>query len=487
MKHFNHLCLFLLLGYSMLAQNHVDVLRYSNETLWGSARYVSMGSAFGALGANASSTSYNPAGIATHTTNELSGSINFSDLESQSMFQHASNKFNKNRTLSIPNINYVNATVFDPEDFGDWNRWNFGLGFNRLDDYNQDIYIEHTFKSSDQNEYSFSEMIEDNANGTAYYDLNSFRESLAFNTYLIDTLGGISSFKSNASFPNTLQSYKSSQAGSKNEFYLSLGAAYQNKLFLGLTIGFPSIDYKEVTTTTESNYNPSPADSTLLRSFNYKTNLSVSGSGINLKLGLIYKLDENLRYGFALHTPTYYELQEDYWASMTSDFVDEEQLRYDESTVGIFDYGIYTPFKMINSLAIIIKKKAVISIDHEYLDYGTSKITSDFYNFTETNKDVKYYYRSTSNLRIGGEFRIHPQLSLRGGYALYGSPFANNLNDASKEYLTLGLGLKVKQYFFDLAHISTLSKENLYIYDGASTASIESNKSQLLFSAGFKF
>lgn len=487
MKHFNHLCLFLLLGYSMQAQNHVDVLRFSNENLWGSARYVSMGGAFGALGANASSTSYNPAGIATHTTNELSGSINFSDLESQSMFQHSSNKFNKNRTLSIPNINYVNATVFDPEDFGDWNRWNFGLGFNRLDDYNQDIYLENNFSSSDQSQLPLSDLFLRNASGKSHYDLHDFREKLAFNTYVIDSIGDIGNYKSNANFSNTMQSYRSNQSGSKNEFYFSLGAAYQNRLFLGLTIGFPSIEFKQVTTTTESNYNPSPGDTTLLRSFNYKTNLSVSGSGVNLKLGLIYKLDENIRYGFALHTPTYYELQEEYWASMTSDFVDEEQLRYDESTVGVFDYGLYTPFKMMNSLAVIIKKKAVISIDHEYLDYGTSKITSDFYNFTETNKDVKNYYKSTSNLRIGGEFRIHPQLSLRGGYALYGSPFANNLNDASKEYLTLGLGLKVKQYFFDLTHVSSLSKEDLYIYDGASTASIESNNSQLLFSAGFKF
>ena len=487
MKRFIHLCIILLLGYSLHAQNHVDALRYSQESLWGSARHVAMGGAFGSLGANASSTSYNPAGISTHTTNELSGSINFSDLESQSMFQHSSNKFNKNRTLSIPNINYVNATVFDPEDFGDWNRWNFGIGFNRLDDYNQDIYLEHTFSSSNQNEYPLSKLFIDNADRTAYYDLDNFREKLAFKTYVIDTLGGISKYKSNASFANTIQSYKSSQSGSKNELYIRLGAAYQNKLFLGVTIGFPSIEYKEVTSTSESNYNPSTEDTTKLRSFDYKTNLSVSGSGVNLKLGLIYKLDENIRYGFALHTPTYYELQEEYWTSMTSDFVDEEQLRYDESVLGIYDYGLYSPFKMINSLAFIIKKKGVISIDYEYLDYGTAKITSDFYNYTETNKNVKNYYKSASNLKIGGEFRIHPQLSLRAGYALYESPFANNLNDASKEYLTLGLGLKVKQYFFDLAHISSLSKEDLYIYDGASTASIESKNNQLLLSAGFKF
>ena len=37
-------------GLTVQAQNHVDALRYSQESLWGSARYVSMGGAFGALG-----------------------------------------------------------------------------------------------------------------------------------------------------------------------------------------------------------------------------------------------------------------------------------------------------------------------------------------------------------------------------------------------------------------------------------------------------
>jgi len=474
-------CSALLMGYYIQAQNHVDALRYSQESLSGSARFVAMGGAFGALGTNASSTSHNPAGISTHTTNQFSGSINFSDLETQSTY-HGSNKFNKDRTMSLPNLNYVNATVLDPEEYGDWNRWNFGIGFNRLDDYNQNTYL-----SAEQNEHSLATVIENNAQGVSYDNLNNFRENLAFNTYLIDTLGGINNYISNANFTEKNQRYTESQSGSKNEFYISAGTAYQNKLFLGITIGFPSIEYKKATTTTESDFNSSIGDSSLLRSFDYKTNLAVSGSGINLKLGLIYKLDQNIRYGLAIHTPTYFELQEEYWASMTTDFKDENQPRYDESKMGFFDYGLYTPFKMINSLAFVIRKKGLISIDYEYLDYGTSKITSEFYNYTETNKDTKYYYKSTTNLKIGGELRIHPQLSLRLGYAHYGSPFSNNLNDGRKEYLTLGLGLKVKQYFFDIAHVNSLSTEDLYIYDGADAASIESKNNQLSFSAGFKF
>ena len=128
--------LLILTGLSIKAQNHVDELRYSQESLWGTARYISMGGAFGALGANASSPSHNPAGIAVHTNNEFSATISFMDTETTATY-NSSNTFDKNSRSSIPNINYVSANVFDPKQIGDWSRFNFGIGYNKLEDYNQ--------------------------------------------------------------------------------------------------------------------------------------------------------------------------------------------------------------------------------------------------------------------------------------------------------------------------------------------------------------
>lgn len=475
------LALGFLIGCSIQAQNHVDALRYSQESLWGSARYVAMGGAFGALGANASSPSHNPAGLAVHSNNEFSGSLSFMDLETTTSYLNA-NSFDKNSRTSLPNLNYVSANVFDPDQLGDWNRFNFGIGYNRLEDYNQHIYI-----SGEQNLNSFSNLILNKAQGTAIDQLNGFREQLAFNTYLIDTLGATNTYFSNAeNFISTNQRFSSIQSGSKNEFYLSFGSAYQDKLFIGATIGFPSIEYRERNTIRESN--GSAADEiSELDAYEYKTNLFTTGSGINLKLGLIYKLDQSIRYGFALHTPTYYEFNEEYWSSMSTDFLNGSERYTSESYLGFFDYRLKTPFKMINSLSFVINKMAILSVDYEYIDYASANMRSDFYNFRETNNEIESYYTSTSNLKLGGELRIHPQLSLRAGYAYYGSPFAGDYNDASQEYLTLGAGLKVNQYFFDMALINMLSDEDLFMYEDASAAGINTSKSQLVLSAGFKF
>tara|TARA_B100001057_G_scaffold1224_1_gene1205 strand:- start:4495 stop:5439 length:945 start_codon:yes stop_codon:yes gene_type:complete len=313
-----------------------------------------------------------------------------------------------------------------------------------------------------------------------------FRELLAFNTYLIDTLGALNNYISNANFTNTNQSFNSNQSGSKNEFYISFGSAYQDRLFIGGTIGFPSIEYTERNTIRETNASSSDEVSEL-DGYEYNTNLFASGSGINLKLGLIYKLDESIRYGLAIHTPTYYEINEEYWTSMNTNFMNSTESYSSESYLGFFDYRLTTPFKMINSISFIINKTAIISLDYELLDYSSSNLSADFYNFTDTNNEIESYYTRTSNFRLGSELRVHPQLSLRGGYAYYGSPFAGNYNDASQEYLSLGAGLKVNQYFFDMALVNMLSNSDTYIYDGASAASISSTKSQVMLSAGFKF
>jgi len=56
----------------IFAQNQVDALRYSNLMFGGSARYVALGGAFGAVGADFTTLSVNPAGIGLYKTSEMS-------------------------------------------------------------------------------------------------------------------------------------------------------------------------------------------------------------------------------------------------------------------------------------------------------------------------------------------------------------------------------------------------------------------------------
>ena len=63
---------FILSGGTLSAQNAVDALRYSRINTGGTARYMGMSGAFGALGADFTSASTNPAGIGLYRSFELS-------------------------------------------------------------------------------------------------------------------------------------------------------------------------------------------------------------------------------------------------------------------------------------------------------------------------------------------------------------------------------------------------------------------------------
>ncbi|MBK7668088.1 MAG: hypothetical protein IPJ32_12590 [Sphingobacteriaceae bacterium] len=62
----------------------MDALRYSQTGVGGTARFISMGGAFGALGGNTSCLSYNPAGIGIYRKGELNitPGVNFSSVKS---------------------------------------------------------------------------------------------------------------------------------------------------------------------------------------------------------------------------------------------------------------------------------------------------------------------------------------------------------------------------------------------------------------------
>ena len=61
----------ILLPFITNAQTDADALRYSQTSIAGTARFVSMGGAFGALGGDFSTLSWNPAGIAIYRKSEF--------------------------------------------------------------------------------------------------------------------------------------------------------------------------------------------------------------------------------------------------------------------------------------------------------------------------------------------------------------------------------------------------------------------------------
>jgi hypothetical protein len=174
----------LLVAGNMLAQNEIDALRYSQLSFGGTARYSGMAGSFGALGADFSCLSSNPAGIGVYRKGEFTLSPLGSNQSTSSVFNGTTSDdsyFN----IGVSNFGLVFARNLESaENKSGWKFFQLGFGMNRLANYNTQITM------TGINSVSQMDIWRDQSNGTIPANLDPFGSNLAYQTYLIDTVPG---------------------------------------------------------------------------------------------------------------------------------------------------------------------------------------------------------------------------------------------------------------------------------------------------------
>ncbi len=460
----------------VLAQNEVDALRYSQMILGGgTARAAAMAGSFGALGGDFSSLSTNPAGIAIYRRGELSFTPSF--FNQQTTSNYGGNVLDDNKS----NFNFGNAGIifahYDENAKNAWKGLAFGFGYNRLNNFNNRISMEG---KNNKNSLADIYLADAQANSGAY---DQFGTQLAWDTYLLDTLSGGTLYHQLPMYGET-QSKSVTTSGSSGETIFSLGGNYSDKLYIGTTVGVPHITYTEESTYSER------ADTALngFQSFALNQKLTTTGAGVNFKFGMIYKPTDWIRVGGAIHSPSYFDMHDEWNTSMNTTFTNKTYS--EDSPNGSFNYSLTTPVRAIGSMGFVINKIGLVNVEYEYVDYSTARLssTSTDYNFLKQNTAIRNKYTAADNFRVGTEWRLAP-LSIRAGVAYYGSPFKEGVNDGSRMSYTAGIGFRDGNYFMDFAYVYTTTSEKYYFYDPANTTASmnKSNSSSILMTLGFKF
>ena len=135
----------------------------------------------------------------------------------------------------------------------------------------------------------------------------------------------------------------------------------------------------------------------------------------------------------------------------------------DSSPTGTYKYLLNTLTKVLADAAILIGDRGNVSLAYEYLDYANSKFNSTDYNYNAENGNIKNYFRSTNNIRVGTEWRFGIT-DIRAGYAVYGSPYARNLNDGMRQSYSGGLGFNFNNLSIDLAYVYSKMNKDYYFY-----------------------
>lgn len=546
----------------VMAQSPVDAMALSQTELRGSARFMSMAGAFTALGADISAVGQNPAGIGMYRGSDIGLTLGI-DINSNKTEWDGGNNTQSSTLANLNSAGYVGTMLFgsNRENSVSW-----GFTYNRLYRFNRTYTGGLGNMQTSLSNYiaSITDGVDpsllwkvgsDGSNLYPYdnYDYNApdWMSILYYNSGMINSEtyenggqiyenslyrglwqhGGTDGLGNKVDPSSGAADFQIREKGHADEYNISLGGSVMNLVYWGIGVGITDLDY-----TQEYWYNESidralvPADPAgyQLGTDNYSELYSfkrISGTGANFKIGAIIKPINELRIGIAVHTPTYYTISSSSYGSTAFNFTSSDPnygFSGSESTPwDDYQFKLNTPWKLMAGVAGVIGGRAIVSVDYQYDAYGDMKLKyDDGEEMLGTNDNIARYFKATNTIRLGAEYRVTPQLSVRAGYSYTTTASGKDYENAntggnretdistagsnpsytvnnSTQYVTCGLGYKVNGFYIDLAYVhkhrsSTFNAFTPFVdYDDvwtqAPTAKLTDNSSRIVATVGYRF
>lgn len=536
---------------SIAAQSAIDAYNLSQTDQRGTARFMAMGGAFTALGGDLSTLNQNPAGIGIYRRSEIGATLDISPRSFETQTATHTNSMDKTKTY-CNNFGYVGTVNLD----GAMRTFSWGASYNRVASFDR------TYKSyNGATGTSISNYIASFTNGTSA-DILGFRDGpnpgdkynpyynyednpdwlsiLAYTTYAINPAAGNNRYQGLFGDNTYGDAFSRVQErGYIDEYAIDFGGNISDVVYWGIGFGITDLSYHSTVY-----YSESMANANII---NCKGNMvvgnagidltnhrAITGSGWNIKAGVILKPIQEFRLGFAVHTPTWYKMSQSAYAEMDYSFFDpnlpegpilpeDPNLPEDcynpfsgneHTEHSYYDFRLYTPWKFMVGAAAVLGKYAIVSFDYEYQAFNDMSIKyqdgwGDFVTDEYVKQDIKDYFKATNIIRLGAELRLSSHLSARCGYNHSTSNVkdeANNgdlyiytagmdpsyvFNKESNAY-SVGLGYRYQAFYFDAAYIyrkNTSTWHAFTDFDGyrAPTAKLTETNNNVVLSLGFKF
>lgn len=512
---------------TLLAQSAINAYRFSQPDMKGTARFMSMGGAFGALGGDLSTLSQNPAGIGVYRSNEIGFTLNL-DCQSSKTTSPGFSMTDSQTKFLLNNIGGV-ATLKLPSSVVP----NLNIGFT----YNKGASFNSRYNGAMNLSNSMSNYIAGIANGyqltvmdlTTTDNYNPYNPTdggyaapwlaiLGYDSHLINPTGDPDSPHWKGQWGDLTSgtgNFAVETSGSVDEYNVALGGNISNVVYWGMNFDIVNLNYRmdafwgENLSNAEIDLDNGNGPTPMNARWNMRNTYRATGSGFNYQLGVIIKPIQELRIGLAFHTPTWYNITESYYASTDFSYGSgpdaySNTAITDDGYPGTNYVSFKTPWKFMASVAGVIGSRFIISADYEwtgYKDMSFSMQNNDYYYddpwdwdyysavyssndpYYETNQDVKNYYQSTNTLRLGAEFRVTPRFSVRAGYSYVSSPVQDKVKDGkevvytsgtlpnfrldnSTNYITCGLGYKFQNFYVDAAYVYKHMSSTYHAYTG---------------------
>ncbi len=487
----------LLASAGMMAQTvYTNADLSSTSDVIGTARYVGMGGALGALGADISAISSNPAAIGMYRRSDIA-------LTAGGMWQKDRSYQERNSGRgTFDQMGFVAAFRIDHPKV----RFvNFSFNYQKRNNLGGAYYADN----GNLNGLSQADQFASLAN--SYYDEKSSPYTLygaAYDAYLYE--------RDEKGFYNPYGAQKNRSSfytrGGVQAFDVNFSTNIEDRYYVGLTIGASNVNYDRFTSYTEERN----GSGGYIQDYTIDTDRHISGSGINVKAGTIIRpIEDNpFRVGLAVETPTWYNLKTsavwDIWSKQYYDselkqdmYLEEGYFKHASLDDNFLEYRLRTPWRARVSMGSTIDRYFAWGVEYEYANYGKNNmrypnVEEDYWGWEEysgstpdreMNKMNKQVLQGQHTVKLGFELNATDNLALRFGYNYVSSMFKDNarlsqhidsyamdyvsetsyMNLSDVNLITCGLGYRFKRFYIDMAYRFRQQDGKYFAFDDSFT------------------
>ena len=520
------------------AQDTYESARLLGGDLNGTARYVGMGGAMEALGADISTTSSNPAGIGLfrHST----ASVGFG-LVSQADAKEFDGRSTTN--MSFDQAGFVYSMRMDRSSF-----LNLAFNYHKSRNFNQILSVaDHAMREASSNLVTAEKDVQGyysiglSTDGylLGYESPTSSHKSLNFsqldylnaNVLADEVQNGTNTDLMLYGMSGDVYNFDRAHRGWISDFDFTISGNSDDRFYWGITAGIHDVNYKAYGEYAEGLVFANGGDGGYVSYGDYRV---IKGSGVDVKAGVIFRPVEYspFRVGLYVNSPTWYDLKTEnttalYNQSALGECIDGTHIEMGDIQ-NTYEFRYYTPWKFGLSLGHTFGKNLAVGATYEFSDYGASQNrikdgydaygNEDSYRDETMKRNTEDVLKGVSTLKVGLEFKPVPEVSLRAGYNYispaysesgmrdqtlksYGVMYASTsdyVNWKSTNRFTAGVGCKIGDMNLDLAYQYSATDGTFHPFQpnimanseycgNATPASVSNKRHQVLLTLGYTF
>lgn len=530
-----------------MAQETYESANIATEDVNGTARYVGMGGAMEALGADISTISSNPASIGLFRKSGINFTVGATSLSGSDGSVAKEFKFdNKKSPMSLDQLGFVYAHEYDSGNF-----LNVGFTYRKSRNFNQILSHTGALNGASLNKIPYQKSLIGNANAGGYFldyndkdDIIGYRDQYSNDIsgcfsrvdYLFNNAFTIDPDDGNAYYYNGKDYlFVRNQKGYIGSYDINISGNQNDRFYWGITVGIKDVNYSHDQVYSENIVDINNNSAGYYDLYDTRT---ISGHGYDFNAGIIFRpIDASpLRIGLSISTPTFYQLK-------TNNYTRLENHGYDaniDKPIGMYDdgnkednneYKVFTPWKFGASVGYTIGKEIALGASYTYSDYSSIDnryITSyTYYSYYETesansksdklmNRHTKNSLQGVSTFKLGAEYKPMPELAIRAGYnyvspiyktdaqrttsldtdGCYYSSTTDFVNWGATNRFSLGVGFLIDDFTIDVAYQRSMQKGDFYPFetitvDGTPNkvpaVEVNNDRDQFLITLGYKF